>query len=129
MRREAGHALVVALFVIAATLAASAILAGALAVRVGLLLQENRNLHLTALTDAALAQTLAELSRDPGYPGTRGERPFGDGTLAVEVRPTGPTAVVVEVWARYAGAGRAARAEVSLLPLEVTRWWPVGFSP
>lgn len=127
---SSGHVLLVALFVIAMTMAASAILAGALGHRMWLVRQDARHLHLTALADAGVARALAELSRDPSYRGTERAVPLGDGTYAVAVRPSGPFTVAIEVRATYGGGGRAARAEATLRPsLEVTRWEPIGFRP
>lgn len=128
--RQSGHLLLMALFIIAMTMAASAILAGALGYRMWLIRQEARNLHLTSLTDAAVAHALAELSRDSTYRGTDGAVPFDDGTYAITVRSIAPLRVAIEVRATYAGGGRAARAEAKLWPtLEVESWEPVGFRP
>ncbi len=128
-RRESGHALLVTLFVVAAMMAAGAMIAGSLAYRMALLRDETRGLQLSALTDAALAQTLAELSQNANYGGTEGPRPFADGTIATDVYGIGAQRVAVEVRATYHGAGRGARAEVHLLPLEVLLWEPTAFRP
>ncbi len=121
--------LLVALFVLAVTLSAMAVIAGSLATRMWLLRQEARNVQLTALTDAAVAKALAELSRDADYGGTDGAEPFGDGTFAIVARRVATLRAVVEVRATYGGGGRAARAEIDLDSLEVTKWQPIGFSP
>lgn len=128
-RRREGFVLVVALFVLAVTLSAMAVIAGSLGYRMWLLRQEARSVQLTALTDAALAKALAELSRDADYGGTDGAEPFGDGTFAITARRVATLRAVVEVRATYAGGRRAVRADVDLDALEVTRWQPIGFSP
>ena len=127
--RDPGYALVIALFVLAAMMAAGAMIAGSLTYRMALLREETRGLQLTALADAALAQALAELSLDANYPGSQGPRPFADGTIATVAYGIGAQRVAVEVRATYQGGGRAARAEVNLLPLEVLHWEPMPFQP
>ncbi len=117
--------LLVAVFVLALTLSASAVAAGALGYRMWLLRQEIRAVQLTALTDAALARALAELSRDADYGGTDGAEPFGGGTIAIVARRVATLRAVVEVRATWAGGRRAARADVDLDSLEVTRWVPI----
>jgi len=106
-------------------LAAGAMIAGSLTYRMSLVRQQARSLHLTALTDAALARAMAELSRDPGYRGTGGTEPFGDGGYEIAVRRVGATGAVVDLRASYGGGHRAARAELVLFPVQVTRWEPV----
>jgi hypothetical protein len=128
-RRQSGHVLIVALFVLAVTMAAAAMIAGSLGYRMWLVRQESRNLHLTALADGALALALAELSVDRSYGGTGGPVPWDDGTYAIEVRPSGLNESAVEVRVTYGGGGRAALAEVELLPVRVVGWQPIAFNP
>lgn len=124
-RRQSGHVLIVALFVIAVTMAASAMIAGTLAYKMWLVRQQSRNLHLTALADGAVALALAELSVDHGYRGTHKPVPYDDGTFAIEARQTGLNEAEVEVRATYGGGRRAAFAEVELRPLRVISWRPI----
>lgn len=112
-RRQAGHVLLVALFVIVVTSAAGAMLAGAIGHRMWLLRQEARDLHLTTLADAAVAKAVAELSVGQGYRGTRGAVSFGDGTISIVARRQG-TGAEVELRVTCAGGRRAARVEVTL---------------
>ena len=128
-RRQSGHVLIVALFVLAVTMAAAAMIAASLGYRMWLVRQESRNLHLTALADGALALALAELSVDRSYGGTGGPVPWDDGTYAIEVRPSGLNESEVEVRVTYGGGGRAALAEVELLPVRVVGWQPIAFNP
>ena len=128
-KREKGFALIVALFVMVITLSAGAMIAGSIGYRMWLVRQESRNLHLTAITDAGLSEALAELSVDPTYPGTQGAVPFGDGTFTILSELVGGGEAEVEVRATYAGGGRAARARVTLFPLRVTSWTPMGVTP
>ena len=81
-RRQQGYLLLIALFVLIITMAMSTALAAALMLRMERLERQQSNLQLTALLDAALARSLAELSDHPGWQGTGGEIPFGDGTYA-----------------------------------------------
>lgn len=124
-RRQSGHVLIVALFVIAVTMAASAMIAGALAYKMWLVRQQSRNLHLTALADGALALALAELSADRGYRGTAKPVPYDDGTFAIAARQTALNEAQVEVRVTYGGGRRAAFAEIELRPLRVVSWQPI----
>lgn len=126
-KRERGYALLLALVVGSLVLAAMALAAAALEHRMWLLRQESRVIRLVALTDAGLAQALAELSVNPGYGGA-GEQSFGGGSFEIGVVPVDDEHVRVTVRASHGGGRRAIAALVQLdatLPPRVVGWQPV----
>ena len=130
VRRDQGFILLVVLVVIALMMAAGALLAGSLQYRMWVLRQESRNIHLTALTDAGLAQALGRLAQSHSWPGT-GPQAFGGGTVAIDV-DFGDLALtrVVVITATYGTSGRSIRAVVQLsdyLPPRVISWQPIAF--
>lgn len=131
-RRTQGYVLVVALFVIAMTMAAGALLASSLQYRMWLLRQEAESVHLSALTDAGLAMALARFSRHP-FDDLDIEEEVGDGRVVVESM-LGDQVMQreVEVTATWGVAGRAVRAVVQLSdhdPPRVVSWERVPFRP
>ncbi len=124
-RSQDGHALLLALLIIVLTMAAVALIASALDLRLRLLRQEAQNLQLTALCDAALAQALAELEANAFYKGTGTPVPFADGTLTTTIHSLDSRRVKVAVLATYAGRRRRALAVVRLDPPVVIGWRPV----
>ncbi len=129
---ERGHALLLALFVIVLTMAASVLLAGSLSYRMGLLREEVQDVHLTALSDAGVALALDRLSLSPFWNGTL-ERELGDGLVSVDVSNGNRVMVrLVDVTAIYGAGGRALRAEIQLSdydPPRVISWEPQPYSP
>lgn len=111
VRREAGFALASALLAVLLLSIGLALVAASLQLRMGLVRREARSVTLTALSDAALAETLAELGRDAYFPGVR-ERDFGGGRLRSEVRLVSPGRYEVVATASYAGRERTVEAEV-----------------
>ena len=126
-RREQGYLLLIALFVLIVTMAMSSALAAALMLRMERLERQQSNLQLTALLDAALSRSLAELSDHPGWQGTGGEIPFGDGTYAADATWLGNSRVEVRLSASYGRYGRAAEAEIDTYLKQVVRWQPLAF--
>ena len=132
VKRDEGYALVTALVVIALMMAAGALLAASLHVRMELLRGEARDVRLTALTDAGLAFALDRLSLSHFWTGV-GAQPLGDGVFAVEVE-TGvdPMTRVVTVNASWGPGHRAVRAVVQLsdyFPPRVIDWRPAIYDP
>ena len=115
--RERGFALLITLFVATFTLAAGALTASALVLRMELLRQQERDLRLTALVDAAMARSLAELARDPGWSGTGGIVPWSGGTFRVQASWVHSNQIDVEIQVAYGGMGRGAQAVVEILPV------------
>jgi hypothetical protein len=132
VKRERGYALVTALVVIVLMMAAGALLAASLQVRMWLLRQEVQDVHLAALTDAGLAFALDRLSLSHQWTGA-GQQRLGDGTFAVRVEMGDEVMTrVVTVNATWGPAGRAAQAVVELsdyVPPRVVAWRPVVYDP
>lgn len=121
--RENGYALLVTLVVLLLLSIALSLLAAALQVRMRLVRQEAQTLKLIALSDAALAETLASLTYDPHFTGVA-EQNYGGGRIASTVRPLGPNRYEVLATAFYAGKLRAVDAEAVRTPqgARVVRW-------
>jgi type II secretory pathway pseudopilin PulG len=84
VRRESGHTLLIALIAVLVLGAALALVAGSLVSRMQRLRVETRATSLLALSDAAVARSLAEMAGRPSAGGFD-EMPFGGGTLESEV--------------------------------------------
>lgn len=125
-RSESGHALVLALLVLLMVSVAGGLLAGSLLLHLRTARFEADGVRLAALSDAAVAASLAELSASPASRGLT-ERDFGDGRIASEIaRPESGRAVVV-ARAVYRGRTRRVRAEVLLTAAgpRVVAWRPL----
>ena len=124
---ESGFALVTALLAVFLLSVALALVATSLQIRMNMVRQEARSLTLTALSDAALAETLAHLAIDATYRGVAAH-PFGGGSIESEVVRVDTRRYEVRAFASYAGAERAVRAEVLRLPegTQVVSWSRVG---
>lgn len=127
---ESGFALVTALFAVFLLSVALALVAASLQLRMGMVQREARSLTLTALADAALAETLAHLALDATYRGVAAH-PFGGGTIESEVTRVSTARFEVTASGRYAGRERAVRATVLRLPegTRVVSWIKVGSPP
>jgi hypothetical protein len=112
-RGESGHALLLALLVLFMMAVALDLLASSLALKLRLMNQESRTLHLIALTDAELAETLAALSLDRDFPGFA-DHAYAGGVIGSVVTPTGVNRCVVVAQARFRGGDRAVSADVRL---------------
>jgi Tfp pilus assembly protein PilV len=123
-RKDDGFALPGALLALLLLSVALALVAASLQLRMRLVLRESRSLTLTALSDAALAETLARLSEDAAFRGAP-EHAFGAGSLKSEVRPLSAVRFEVTATAGYAGRKRVVEADVVRPPGEtarVVRW-------
>lgn len=127
--REEGYLLLIALFVLVLTMAMGSAIAAAWTLRMERLERQQANLQLSALLDGAMARTLAELAEHPGWLGTGGEVPLGDGTYAVEAAWLGNSRVGVRLSASYGRSGRAAEAVVDTFTQRVVRWGPLPYDP
>jgi hypothetical protein len=116
-------ALVAALVVMLLLGGALAVLAASLQLRMRVVRDETRAIRLTALSDAAIAATLAELAELWNSPGL-GERPYGGGTISSEVREIDFTHHEIVARATYAGRGRRVRVVVArtAIGLQVSGW-------
>lgn len=123
-RKEAGFVLPAVLLGILLLSIGLALAAASLQLRMRLVRREAQSLTLTALSDAAVAETLALLSQDPDYGGVP-ERAFGGGRLRSDVRRLSPVRYEVVATAAYAGRERTVEAEVARppgTPARVVRW-------
>ena len=124
MKREDGFVLASVLLAILLLSIGLALIAASLQLRMGMVQREARSVTLTALSDAALAETLARLTED-AYDDGVPERDFGGGRLRSEVRFLSPGRYHVLATAFYAGWKRTVEAEVSRppgAPARVVRW-------
>lgn len=110
-RGQVGSALLTALLVLLLVSIALAILAASLQLRMRLARQEAETVNLVALTDGALAETLAHLHAEPGFRGAP-EHPLGRGRVKSQVTALGMGLYTVVATATYAGKERSVQAEV-----------------
>lgn len=112
-----------ALFVLLLVSIAVGLLAGSLGRQLRQLQQEALALELRALSDAALAEALAELGRDRNFAGLP-EHSFDRGAIASEVEPLGPNLYFVRASARLGVRRRTIEAEVRRVAeeLRVSEW-------
>ena len=123
-RGEAGFGLLMALMVLFLLSIALALLAGSLQLRLRLVREDAQTVILTALSDAAVAEAVANLAQNAGYPGAPAHD-FGHGKIATEITPIGPGLFDVVATATYASRTRAVEAEVFRAPggvAQVRRW-------
>lgn len=113
MRRERGHGLTLALLVLVLMMTALGLVASSMRRTMEEDRREVRTVSLIALTDAALAETLAFLAEDESFRGVE-EHPFGRGLISSEVRPLSSRRVEILARAAYGGLDRTARAQVQL---------------
>jgi hypothetical protein len=120
---ESGFGLLGALIVIFLLSIALALLAGSLQLRMRLVREDAQTVILTALSDAAVAEAVANLARNAGYKGAD-EHEFGQGKIETQVDSLGPGLFDVVAVARYAGRTRKVEAEVFRAPgiARVRRW-------
>lgn len=110
-----GHVLLAALVVLMLVASAAALLASHFSLKVRLVSEESRRIHLVALSDAAMAEALAELAAESSFRG-HGERQFGDGRIASRVRSLPHDQAEITATATYRGWTRRSRALVALQP-------------
>ena len=122
-QRQTGHALFVALVVMVLVAAAVTLLATHYGYRARLISQEARRIHLVALTDAAVAESLAKLNESAGFAGVT-EREFGGGTIGSEIDSLPAHRRAILATATYRGWTRRVRVQVRLTPNapEVESW-------
>jgi type II secretory pathway pseudopilin PulG len=122
-RPDQGYALLAALVVLLLVSISLAILATALQIRIRLVRQEAEALQLGALSDAALAEALFNLTYDTEFPG-KAEHSFGPGGIASQVEKLGPDHYRVLATGLYGGRRRTVEAEVmrTYQGARVRRW-------
>jgi hypothetical protein len=120
---ESGYALLTALLVIFLLSIALALLAASLQLRMRLVSEDGVSVTLSALSDAAVAETLANLAQSGSYTGSA-EHDFGGGRIGSEVVPLGPGVYDVVATAKYSRRRRVVEAVVFRAPgsAQVQRW-------
>lgn len=124
-RGESGFALMTALLVILLLSIALALLAVSLQIRMRLERDDAETVVLSSLSDAALAEALADLAESAYFSGSY-QHDFGGGKIASEVTPRegSPGLFDVVATATYGGRKRVVAAEVFRAPgvARVRRW-------
>lgn len=110
---QAGHVLVFALVVVVLLTMALSLVAQLLNERQRALMREISSIELTALSDAALALTLAELATNVDFAGVE-NRDFGEGEIESEVHSLSPIEAEVVCRASYRGRDQSTRSRVLL---------------
>ena len=113
--RESGVALLWALLATTAVAGSVLLVAGVVASRQPSSRYDHRNVVLTALSDAAMAETLAGLDADPAFSGID-ERPFGAGRISSSVATTPFGLRLVTAVGEYQGWRLVVRVEVAMEP-------------
>lgn len=91
--------------------------------RARLMSQEARRIHLVAMTDAAIAESLANLNQSASYAGVP-EREFGGGTIGSEITSLPDSRRQILATARYRGWDRQVLARIKLqTPRLVVETW------
>lgn len=126
-RQDDGYLLLIALFVLVLTMTMASALAGAVMLRMERLERQHVNIQLTALLDGALAHAEAKLYVEPGWLGTGGAVPLGNGTYEVASRWVGNGRAEVQLNAVYGHYGRAAQGTIDTHSKRVVAWRPVPF--
>lgn len=124
--RQAGHALLVALVILLVAASAATMIAVHFGFRARLVSQESRRIHLVAMTDAAVAESLARLDQGSGFTGVP-ERSFAGGAISSEVTALPDDRRLILATARYRGWSRQVevRVELETAGLVVESWTPL----
>jgi hypothetical protein len=119
---ESGFALLVALFAVFMIGVALSLLALSLAVRLRMAREEARGTALSALCDAAVAETLSGIAA--GRADGVGEHPFGSGTIGSEVQTVAALHYRITATAHLGGKARTVLADVvrDLQGTRVVHW-------
>lgn len=119
---DAGYALLIALFVVFLISLALSLLGQSLALRMRVARHEARSTTLTALCDAALAESLAAVA--VGQASDVLEHPFGGGAVGSKVEQLDPLHFRITATARFDGRARSAVADVvrDLQGTRVVHW-------
>ncbi len=120
---ERGSVVLMALLVLVLLGGAFALLAGLLIHRMHRVQRDLRHTELTALADAAMAETLANLAASPSYPGVSGHA-LGDGSIRTTVHhgPGGEFTVELRVTVRGDGMAAEAQGKMTATGPRVTSW-------
>ena len=113
MTRRQGHGLILALVVIAVMMMALGLLASSMQMGMWEVRREVRTVTLVALSDAAVAETLAGLAADDAFAGVD-EYEFGGGRISSRVKSLGEWRVEIAALAILDGQQRELRVAVRL---------------
>lgn len=112
-RRESGQVLIVALVTALLVGVAASLVAASLALEARHAIAEGKRVRLTAIADAAVAEALAHLSVDQGFPGEP-EGELGGGSYESSIHNLGPGLLEIRVVARVGGRQRRVRVVARL---------------
>ncbi len=122
-RRERGYALLSAVLVVFLLSIALALLGASLQLRMRLVREEGKTVILGALSDAAVAEALANLAQSASYSGAP-EHELGGGRIGSQVEPLGAGIYDVVATASFGGRRRVVHAEVVREPgVARVRFW------
>lgn len=110
---QRGVALILTLLVVVLLVGMLALAVAFVAERQQSVRRETRQIHLVALADGALAETLARLAQRPGYAGLA-QRDYGPGTIESRITVSGRNRRRIEAKAVYRQWERRVEAEVLL---------------
>lgn len=122
-RGESGVAMLLTLVVLLLLGIALALIAGSLAHRLKLAQNDAETVILSALTDASIAEGLADLARNANSPGIP-QHKFGAGSIESRITPLGSSSYTLIASALYGDRRRNVEAIVQRTPEEirVVRW-------
>ena len=122
-RRERGYALLAAVLVVFLLSIALALLGASLQLRMRLVREEGKTVILGALSDAAVAEAVANLAQSASYSGSS-EHELGGGRIGSKVEPQGTGIYNVVATATFGGRKRVVQAEVVREPgMARVRFW------
>jgi hypothetical protein len=123
---QSGQALLVALIILLLVSSAATMVAAHFGFRARLVSQESRRIHLVAMADAAIAESLARLQQSSGYRGVV-QREFGGGTIASTITSLAGNRRQILASAHYRGWDRQVKVQVRLTTgaLELEGWTSV----
>ena len=122
-RDERGYALLAVLMVIFLLSIALALLGASLQLRMRLVREEGKTVILGALSDAAVAEAVANLAQSASYSGSS-EHELGGGRIGSKVEPLGAGIYDVVATANFGGRRRVVQAEVIRQPgMARVRFW------
>jgi Tfp pilus assembly protein PilX len=115
-RHDSGQVLLMALMVLLLASIAAALVASSLLLSLRVAREEAIQVQLQALTDAAMAEALASLARDPAFPGAEAHAlgPRATGSIWSRVEALAPQRVAVRAGGSYGEHRRSVRADVVL---------------
>jgi hypothetical protein len=122
-RRERGYALLATVLVVFLLSIALALLGASLQLRMRLVREDGKTVILGALSDAALAETLAKLAQSASYSGSP-EHELGGGRIGSRVKLLDAGIYDVVATATFGGRSRVVQAEVVREPGKArVRFW------